>query len=172
MASSSGNVDGQIDTLFKKADIDGDGKVDYQELIKCLFPASAQALQKLQNTFRNLNEVKAAFKRYDADGDGHVSKQELQQVMSGFSAAEVEAIFALGDKDQSGGIDVQEFISLMMPNAPAVIAKLSLSFRSIQNIKESFKKFDANGDGQISMAELRSGMKISDSELDIVFALG
>ena len=172
MASSSGNVDGQIDSLFKQADVDGDGKVDYQELIKLLFPASAQALQKLQRTFKNLNDVKAAFKRYDADGDGHVSKQELQQVMAGFSSSEVDAIFALGDKDQSGGIDVQEFISLMMPNAPAVIAKLSMSFRSIQNIKDSFKKFDANGDGQISMSELRAGMKISDSELETVFALG
>merc|ERR1719309_1788508 len=167
-----GGSDLEVDALFKKGDIDGDGKIDYQELIKLMFPQSAQALQKLQKSFNSLNDVKAAFKRYDADGDGHVSKSELQQVMNGFSASEVDAIFALGDKDQSGGIDYQEFIGLMLPNAPATIARLGMAFRSIGNVKESFKKFDVNQDGQISRTELKNGMKLSDADLDIVFALG
>ena len=158
--------------LFQKGDTDGDGKLDYQELVKLLFPQSAMALQKLQKTFSNLNDVKTAFKRYDADGDGHVSKQELQQVMQGFSGAEVEAIFALGDKDQSGGIDIQEFISLMLPSGPATIARLSQNFRSVANVKDSFKKFDADGDGQINRNELKNAMKLNDADLDIVFALG
>merc|ERR1719410_3100056 len=170
-ATGSGS-DAEIDTLFKKGDIDNDGKIDYQELIKLMFPQSAQALQKLQQSFQSLSDVKAAFKRFDADGDGHVTKAELQQVMRGFSSTEVESIFALGDKDQSGGIDYQEFISLMLPNAPAMIAKLAMSFRSISNIKESFKRFDINGDGQISRSELRNGMKMSEADLDVVFALG
>lgn len=172
VATSSGSSDSQIDSLFKKADIDGDGKVDYQELIKLLFPASAEALNKLQKSFKSLSDVKAAFKKYDSDGDGHISKDELSLVMSGFSSAEVDAVFNLGDKDQSGGIDFQEFISLMLPSAPAVIARLSQSFRSISNIKECFKKFDLNGDGQISRAELRNGMKLSEGDLDVVFAMG
>merc|ERR1719309_1777953 len=167
-----GGSDLEVDALFKKGDIDGDGKIDYQELIKLMFPQSAQALQKLQKSFNSLNDVKAAFKRYDADGEGHVSKSELQQVMNGFSASEVDAIFALGDKDQSGGIDYQEFIGLMLPNAPATIARLGMAFRSIGNVKESFKKFDVNQDGQISRTELKNGMKLSDADLDIVFALG
>merc|ERR550532_1295289 len=170
-ATGSGS-DAQVEELFRRGDIDNDGKIDYQELIKLMFPQSAQALQKLQQSFKSLTEVKAAFKRFDADGDGHVTKAELQQVMKGFSATEVESIFALGDKDQSGGIDYQEFISLMLPNAPAMIAKLAMSFRSISNIKESFKKFDINRDGQISRTELKNGMKMSEADLDVVFALG
>ena len=172
VASCNGGSDQAADALFKQGDSDGDGKLDYQELIKLLYPASAQALQKLHKNFSNLNEVKAAFKRFDADGDGHVSKQELQQVMKGFSAGEVDSIFALGDKDQSGGIDIQEFISLMLPSAPATIARLSQNFRSVANVKESFKKFDANGDGQISRNELKNAMKLGDADLDTVFALG
>ena len=172
VTSQGAGSDAEIDTLFKKGDIDNDGKIDYQELIKLMFPQSAQALQKLQKSFNSLSDVKAAFKRFDADGDGHVTKSELQQVMSGFSSTEVESIFALGDKDQSGGIDYQEFISLMLPNAPAIISKLGMSFRSISNIKESFKRFDVNGDGQISRSELKNGMKMSDGDLDVVFALG
>ena len=172
VASVSSGSDAEIDALFKKGDVDNDGKIDYQELIRLMFPQSAVTLQKLQQSFRSLNDVKAAFKRFDADGDGHITKSELQQVMNGFSASEVESIFALGDKDSSGGIDYQEFIALMLPNAPATISKLAVSFRSVSNIKESFKKFDANGDGAISRSELKNGMKVSDTELDIVFALG
>jgi len=172
VSACGGGSDLEVDALFKKGDSDGDGKIDYQELIKLMFPQSAQALQKLQKSFSNLNDVKAAFKRYDADGDGHVSKSELQQVMTGFSTAEVESIFSLGDKDQSGGIDYQEFIGLMLPNAPATIARLGMSFRSISNVKESFKKFDINQDGQISRSELKNGMKLSDADLEIIFALG
>ena len=137
-----------------------------------MFPASAQALQKLQQSFRSLNDVKAAFRQYDSDGDGHITKSELSQVMNNFSQQEIDAVFALGDKDQSGGIDYQEFISLMLPQAPSIISKLAMSFRSVSNIKECFKKFDTNGDGQISRTELISGMRLSDSDADIVFALG
>merc|ERR1719309_307490 len=172
VAACGGGSDAGADDLFKQGDTDGDGKIDYQELIKLMFPQSAQALQKLQKSFNSLNDVKAAFKRYDSDGDGHVSKSELQQVMKGFSSSEVDAVFALGDKDQSGGIDYQEFIALMLPNAPATISRLGMSFRSIGNVKESFKKFDVNQDGQISRTELKNGMKLSDADLDIVFALG
>jgi Ca2+-binding EF-hand superfamily protein len=172
VSACGGGSETEADALFQKGDTDGDGKLDYQELIKLMFPQSAQALQKLTKSFSSLNDVKAAFKKFDADGDGHISKSELQQVMKGFSATEVEAIFALGDKDQSGGIDYQEFIGLMLPNAPATIARLGMSFRSIGNVKESFKKFDVNHDGQICRTELKNGMKLSDADLDVVFALG
>ena len=52
----------------------------------------------------------SARRKYDTDGDGHISRNELRQVMGSFTDAEVDAVFALGDKDQSGGIDYQEFI--------------------------------------------------------------
>merc|ERR1719206_125923 len=172
VAACAGGSDAGADDLFKQGDTDGDGKLDYQELIKLMFPHSAQALQKLQKSFNSLNDVKAAFKRYDADGDGHVTKSELQQVMSGFSAAEVESIFALGDKDQSGGIDYQEFIALMLPNATSILQQIASQFNSIASVKDGFKRIDTNGDGAISRQELKQGMHLSDQELDVVFALG
>ena len=147
VASCGGGSASDTDALFEQGDTDDDGKLDYQKLIRSMFPPSAQALQKLQKSFGSLDDVKATFRRYDVDGDGHISKSELQQVMNGFSVTEVEANFALGDKDQSGGIDYQEFIGLMLPNAPATIAKLEMAFRSIGNVIESFKKFDVNHDG-------------------------
>jgi len=129
-------------------------------------------LTKLQKSFKNLNEVKAAFRKFDVDGDGHISRSELRQVMPKFSEAEVDQIFSLGDMDKSGGIDYQEFIGMMIPTSVATIKKLSGNFRSVADIKTAFKRFDADGDGQMSRAELKNGLKCSDADIDIIFALG
>merc|ERR1719412_3367862 len=163
--------DQEVNALFRKGDIDGDGKIDCQEFIRLMFPLSTEALTKLQKKYMSINEMKAAFRKYDIDGDGHISRVELKGVMSGFSEAEVDSVFALGDKDQSGGIDYQEFIGLMMPSAVSTITKLASQFRSVADVKASFKRFDANGDGQISRQELKNGMRLGDADLDSVFAM-
>merc|ERR1711892_652862 len=157
MLSATGKSpsDGEVEALFKKGDLDGDGKIDLVEFIKLMFPLSTQTLSKLQKSFKNLDDIKAAFRKYDTDGDGHIVRNELRQVMSKFSELEVDAVFALGDMDKSGGIDYQEFISLMVPDAPNTV-----------------KKFDINKDGQITRDELKNGMKTSGADLDVVFALG
>merc|ERR1719450_1140745 len=146
--------------------------IDIQEFVKMMFPAATTTLTKVQQSFKNLNDVKAAFRRFDSDGDGHISRTELRQVMSSFSEEEVDSIFALGDKDQSGGIDYQEFIALMLPNSTSILKGIASQFNSIASVKDGFKRIDTNGDGAISRQELKQGMHLSDQELDVVFALG
>merc|ERR1719245_2843797 len=162
----------EIESLFKKGDVDGDGRIDLQEFIKLMFPAATDTLTKLQKSYRNINDIKTAFRKWDSDGDGHISRLELRQVMSSFSESEVDTVFALGDMDKSGGIDYQEFISLLVPGASQVVNKLSSNFKSVADIKAAFKRLDVNGDGQICRDELRSGMRLGDADLDVVFALG
>merc|ERR1719204_910472 len=69
--------DGEVSALFSAGDLDGDGQIDSHEFIRLMFPACSQALTKLQKTYPNLHEVKAAFRRFDSDGDGHITKEEL-----------------------------------------------------------------------------------------------
>ena len=64
----------EVETLFKKGDLDGDGQIDIQEFIKLMFPTSAEALTKLQRSFNSLNDVKTGFRQCDVDGDGHITK--------------------------------------------------------------------------------------------------
>merc|ERR1719495_1495778 len=165
-------TDNEVETLFKKGDLDGDGRIDLQEFIKLMFPLSSETLGKLQKSFKSMNDIKAAFRKYDTDGDGHITRLELRQVMAKFSELEVDAVFALGDMDKSGGIDYQEFISLMVPDAPNTVKKLASQFKSVQDIKAAFKRLDVNKDGQICRDELKNGMRLSDGDPDIVFALG
>merc|ERR1719483_1664144 len=173
LISSGKNVsDQEVATLFAQGDVDGDGMIDIQEFVKLMFPAATATLTKVQQSFRSLNDVKSAFRKFDSDGDGHISRSELRQVMSSFSEPEVDSIFALGDKDQSGGIDYQEFIAMMIPNSSTVLKRVSSQFNSISAVKEGFKRIDNNGDGAISRQELKQVMHLSDEELDVVFALG
>merc|ERR1719270_831696 len=152
MNSAAGkNVsDAEVNALFQKGDIDGDGQLDIHEFVRLMFPSCSDSLAKLQKSYPNINEVKAAFRKFDADGDGHITKQELSGVMKGCSTADVDAVFALGDMDQSGGIDYQEFIFMMLPNAASTLLKLSAQFRNVCDAKSAFKRFDINQDGQIS----------------------
>jgi Ca2+-binding EF-hand superfamily protein len=174
MLSATGKnpSDQEVNDLFRKGDLDGDGKIDLKEFIKLMFPASTDALEKLQKSYRSMNEMKSSFRKFDTDGDGHISRAELRNVMAKFSEAEVDAVFALGDMDQSGGIDYQEFIALLIPHASETIRKLSSQFRSVADVKAAFKRLDLNGDGQISRDELKQGMRLGESDLDVVFAVG
>merc|ERR1711962_763376 len=171
-ATGKNPSDQEVDQLFRKGDADGDGQIDLGEFIFLMFPAATATISKLQKSFKNLNEVKSAFRKFDVDGDGHITRNELRQVMSKFSDAEVDQVFAIGDMDKSGGIDYQEFVSMMVPNSVATIKKLSANFKSVTDIKTAFKRFDADGDGQITRNEMKNGMRCSDAELDIIYALG
>ena len=93
------------------------------------------------------------------------------QVMSRIGDAEVDQVFAIGYMDKSGGIDYQEFVSMMVPNSVATIKKLSANFKSVTDIKAAFKRFDADGDGQITRNEMKNGMRCYDGEPDIFYAL-
>merc|ERR1719225_2393456 len=177
LASSGKKVsDQEAMALFSQGDVDGDGVIDINEFVRLMFPAANTALAKLQQQFKNLNEVKGAFRRFDTDGDGHISRNELRQVMGSFSDAEVDAVFSLGDKDQSGAIDYQEFIAMMVPNTGAILKRIASQFNSISAVKEGFKRFDANGDGALSQNELLQGLQgtgvnFDSQECNNVFAM-
>merc|ERR1719187_1215804 len=117
--------DAEVQALFKKIDLDGDGEIDLNEFVLGMFPASAASLRKLQQSYKGFDALKAAFRQMDLDGDGYITRQELKSVMKGMSDAEVDAVFTLGDADQSGGIDYQEFFAMMVPNATSVLKKVS-----------------------------------------------
>ena len=105
--------------------MDDDGPIDVGEFFKLMFPACSESLTKLQRKFSHLNDVKVAFRKVDADNDGHITHQELKGMMAGFPDHDVDAVFALGEADKSGGIDYVKFIALMIPNSDSMFKKIS-----------------------------------------------
>merc|ERR1719391_1898848 len=143
-----------------------------------MFPAAASALAKFRKHHRSLKNAKHAFDSYDIDGDGEITYEELVGGMGGeYSANEISAIFAMGDTDQDGKISFLEFSKIMIPSCQDTLTKFWKCFRNVQSVRETFKKFDADGDAQISRQEViqgasGAGMKMSADEVDTLFILG
>merc|ERR1719318_1097997 len=94
-----------------------------------------------------------------------------------FVASEIESVFSLADVNSDGEICYDEFVAMMFPAAASALAKFWKCFRNVQGVRETFKKFDADGDAQISRQEViqgasSSGMKMSADEVDTLFILG
>jgi calcium-dependent protein kinase len=98
------------------------------------------------------NEMLELFQSFDKNGDGVLSKEEI---FEGYKAAlgeieakrEVERIMSEIDIDKSGTIDYNEFL-IAATNRQSVLNK--------EKLEQTFKMFDKDGNGSISLDEIRS----------------
>ena len=125
----------------------------------------------MTKSVRNINEAQQLFKILDKNGDGMISMEEMRNCGQQFSAKEIDAIFALGDVNNDGEIDVNEFLAVMCPSASTVVARIAKDFKSLEDVKNAFKKMDRNGDGMISKGEL-AACGFNDQQVNAMFALG
>ena len=161
----------EVDAIFILGDVNGDGEIDLEEFLGLLCPTATDALNRMTKAVRNISEAQQLFKILDKNGDGMISMEEMRNCGQQFSAKEIDAIFALGDVNNDGEIDVNEFLAVMCPSASTVVARIAKDFKSLEDVKNAFKKMDRNGDGQISKAELAS-CGFNDQQVNGMFALG
>merc|ERR1739838_188432 len=168
----------EIDSVFALADVNTDGEICYDEFVSMVFPAASTALAKFRRSHKTLKNAKDAFDLYDVDGDGEICYEELVTGMGGeYTANEINAVFAMGDTDQDGKISFVEFSKIMLPACQDALNKFWKCFKTVTSVKEAFKKFDADGDGQISRQEVMqgasaAGLRLSAEEVDTLFILG
>ncbi|TNN77686.1 Calcium-binding protein 2 [Liparis tanakae] len=103
-----------------------------------------------------LEELREAFVLFDRKKKGYVTHDDLGQCMRtmGYMPTEMELI-ELSQQIGGGKIDFEDFVELMGPKMLAETGDMI----GIKELREAFKEFDANGDGQISLIELREAMK-------------
>nr|XP_002739903.1 PREDICTED: calmodulin-like [Saccoglossus kowalevskii] len=118
-------------------------------------------------TEEQIAEFKEAFSLFDKDNDGTITTKELGTVMRSLGQnptdSEVQDMVNEVDADGNGTIDFSEFITMMARKMHETDAE--------EEIRESFRVFDKNGDGYICKAELRHvmtnlGEKLTDEEVD------
>ncbi|XP_037531201.1 calcium-binding protein 2 [Nematolebias whitei] len=103
-----------------------------------------------------LEELREAFVEFDKNKKGYISHRDLGECMRtmGYMPTEMELI-ELSQQISGGKIDFEDFVELMGPKMLAETADMI----GVKELRDAFKEFDSNGDGQISLTELREAMK-------------
>ncbi len=112
-------------------------------------------------------EIKEAFNVFDKDNDGFITIKELGTVMRSLghnpTEGELQDMIKLYDKDESGTIDFPEFLDLMTTKMKETELE--------EQLIETFKVFDRDGNGLLSGQELKYVMAVvgevlTDQEVD------
>merc|ERR1719350_52160 len=167
-----GKFNGQeTEAIFMLGDLNQDGDIDLEEFVSLMCPTASMAISRFTRNCKNMADAQQMFKILDKNGDGLISQEEMRSCGSRFNATEIEAIFAIGDTNNDGEIDINEFVAVMCPAASTVVGRLSKSYKNLEEIKQGFKKLDRDGDGNISKKEMASA-GLSEQEVVAIFALG
>ncbi|KAL1747116.1 hypothetical protein HDZ31DRAFT_80697 [Schizophyllum fasciatum] len=110
-----------------------------------------------------LLEVKDAFESFDRDGNGMITVDELRGVMHSLNRRPTdEQIMEMIDKvdvDGDGRVNFREFLMLMGADAsvfrPDDMAVDGAPSAAEKEVRDIFRSFDKNGDGTVSVDELR-----------------
>ncbi|XP_034739061.1 calcium-binding protein 2 isoform X3 [Etheostoma cragini] len=103
-----------------------------------------------------IEELREAFVEFDKNKKGYISHNDLGECMRtmGYMPTEMELI-ELSQQICGGKVDFEDFVELMGPKMLAETADMI----GVKELRDAFKEFDSNGDGQISLIELREAMK-------------
>ncbi|MES1922360.1 calmodulin-like 3 [Bonamia ostreae] len=104
---------------------------------------------------KKVDEIKEAFELFDKNGDGTISALELGQVLRSLgqnpTESELNDMISEFDSNGKGNIDFEDF--------KRIISTHKSEFSAKSNVKEAFKAFDKDGNGFISLEELKSAME-------------
>lgn len=97
-------------------------------------------------------ELKRVFQMFDQNSDGRITKKELGDSLDKLgiyiSEEELSAMIEKIDINEDGCVDIEEF--------GALYETIMDEKNEEDDIREAFKVFDQNGDGYITVEELRS----------------
>nr|DBA19090.1 TPA: hypothetical protein GDO54_014963 [Pyxicephalus adspersus] len=104
-------------------------------------------------------ELRDAFVEFDKDKDGFITCKDLGNLMRimGYMPTEMELIELSQQINMNlgGRVDFQDFVDLMTPK----LLEETAGMIGVKELRDAFKEFDANGDGEITIEELQQAMQ-------------
>ena len=103
-------------------------------------------------TTDEINNMYSNFKKISAtvQDDGQIDRQEFAKMMACHGdVAFIDGLFRMFDRDGNGGIDFVEFVTSL-----AIYQNKAKSIPDAEKQRIFFKIYDADGDGEISEADL------------------
>ncbi|KAL0984498.1 hypothetical protein UPYG_G00142280 [Umbra pygmaea] len=123
----------------------------------CVFLRGGKYIER-QLVEDEIEELREAFDEFDKDKDGLISCKDLGNLMRtmGYMPTEMELIELSQNINMNlgGRVDFEDFVELMAPKLLAETAGMI----GLKELKDAFKEFDSDGDGQITTEELRNAM--------------
>merc|ERR1711971_644576 len=141
------------------------------EFIGVMYPDASTTAGRLRSRFSDMNMVKKAFSVIDKNQDGKVSKEEMS-ALDMFNKQEVDALFVLGDSNNDGEIDLEEFIGVLYPMVAQALSKMTKDIKNVEDMETIFKQMDLNCNGKITKKEMIKAGNFNEQEVDAVFDLG
>ncbi|XP_030649649.1 calcium-binding protein 5b [Chanos chanos] len=120
-------------------------------------------LRGAKNTDRSLaddeiEELREAFEEFDKDKDGLISCKDLGNLMRtmGYMPTEMELIELSQNINMNlgGRVDFEDFVELMAPK----LLEETAGMIGLKELKDAFREFDMDGDGCITIEELKHAM--------------
>ena len=97
----------EVEKIFKVADLDGDGFIDFKEFVE---------VHKKGGGVKTM-DIQSAFRAYDLDGDGKINAEELMEMLrrlgEGCSLEECRRMVMGVDTDGDGAVNLDEFTTMM-----------------------------------------------------------
>ncbi|XP_051995917.1 calcium-binding protein 5-like [Xyrauchen texanus] len=116
-------------------------------------------LQERPLADEEIEELREAFAEFDKDKDSLISCKDLGNLMCtmGYMPTEMELLELRQNINMNleGRVDFQDFVDLMAPKLLAETAGMI----GLKELKEAFREFDVDGDGSITIEELKHAMQ-------------